>query len=99
MVVIYEIYIIFQIVAQEIEKTRFQSAETIVMTGYVSLAEMKSVGIAFFCQLADERTSRLWNSPYFCRLVESLSCSIVYGLTYDFHVEIIIDFHNLSVTS
>ena len=51
------------------------------------LGKVESVGIAFFCEPVDYRTSRVTEAQHLGALVEGLADGIVYGLTEYFEVQ------------
>ena len=88
-------WIVFQAVAQKIEKGGLESAEAIVESFGLRVWKRELVGIAGSSKLVDDRAAGVGQRHDFSGFIKGFACRIVDGLSYDLHLKIIPHQHDL----
>lgn len=94
-----EIRVLLQLIAQGIKERGFQSAETIVVTGDMRLAECKSLRIPFVGKAVHDRTAGITQAHHLRTFVERFTGSVVDRLPDHFHIVVSIHLDDLRVST
>ena len=82
---LYEIRILLYPVTQIVQERCLESAETVVVSGDIGLAERICLGISLTCQAVYYRTSGITETHNLGALVHGLAGGIIDGLSKNLH--------------
>ena len=99
LVMLHEVGVFFYPVSEVIEERRLKTAETIVESGDVRLAELIRLGVALTRKTVDDRSTGIAQSHHLRAFVYCLACRVVYRLSQHLHVVIGVHLHYLRVSS